>query len=109
MNCINMDGSVHYLFEVSAPPLLPVHHVMEDGDHDVPQVRLGNQGHLQERTNHRRDEVQLVLTWREREGEKERAGERKGGREGKSRRECRRGREINYVPLRDEQESNEVT
>ena len=70
----NTDSSGHYLFEVSAPPLLPVHHVMEDRDHDVPQVRLGNQGHLQERTYHRRDEVQLVLTWREMEvaGEKER-------------------------------------
>ncbi|TNN66307.1 hypothetical protein EYF80_023443 [Liparis tanakae] len=40
------------------------HHVVEDGDHDVPQIGLRHQRHLQERTDHRRDEVQLVFPWR---------------------------------------------
>lgn len=50
-----------YLLEVATPPLLPVHHVVEDGDHDVPQVGLWNQGHLQEGANQSWDEVKLVL------------------------------------------------
>lgn len=58
-----MDGSVHYLFEVSAPPLLPVHHVMEDGNHDIPDLALRHERHSQERTHHSRDKVGLILTW----------------------------------------------
>lgn len=53
-----------YLFEIATASLLPVHHVMEDGDHDIPQIGLRHQRHLQERTNHRWDKVQLVLPWR---------------------------------------------
>lgn len=53
-----------YLFEIATASLLPVHHVMEDRDHDIPQIGLRHQRHLQERTNHSRDEVQLVLPCR---------------------------------------------
>lgn len=61
-HCDNNDA--WYLFEIATASLLPVHHVMEDGDHDVPQIRLGHQSHLQERTYHRWDEIQLVFPWR---------------------------------------------
>lgn len=54
------------LFEIAAAPLLPVHHVVEDGDHDVPQVGLRHQRHLQEGADHCWDEVQLVLPLEER-------------------------------------------
>ena len=53
-----------YLFEIATASLLPIHHVMEDGDHDIPQIGLRHQRHLQEWTNHRWDEVQLVFPWR---------------------------------------------
>lgn len=58
----DQKGALCDLFEVAAPALLPVHHVVKDGDHHVPQVRLRHQRHLQERANHRWDEVQLVLS-----------------------------------------------
>lgn len=54
------------LFEIAAASLLPVHHVVEDGDHDVPQVGLRHQRHLQEGADHCRNEVQLVLPLKER-------------------------------------------
>ncbi len=73
----NLYLTAVYLFEIATASLLPVHHVMEDGDHDIPQIRLRHQRHLQERTNHRRDEVQLVLPWR-RERERERSKQRLG-------------------------------
>ena len=60
----NLSLAAVYLFEIATASLLPVHHVVEDGDHDIPQIGLRHQRHLQERTNHRRDEVQLVLPWR---------------------------------------------
>lgn len=57
------DGSevTSYLFEVSVLALLPVHHVVEDGDHDVPHLHLRDQRHSQERADHSGDEVDLVL------------------------------------------------
>lgn len=55
-----------HLLEVAAAPLLPVHHVVEDGDHDVAQVRLRDQGHLQEGADQGGDEVQLVFSCRDR-------------------------------------------
>lgn len=58
---MELKAAAAHLFEVAAAPLLPVHHVVEDGDHDVPQVGLRHQSHLQEGADHRRDEVQLVL------------------------------------------------
>lgn len=61
---VNRFLTAVYLFEIATASLLPVHHVMEDGDHDIPQIRLRHQRHLQEWTNHRWDEVQLVLPWR---------------------------------------------
>ena len=51
-----------YLFEVAAAPLLPVHHVVEDRDHDVAQVWLRDQGHLQEGADQGRDEMELVFS-----------------------------------------------
>ena len=57
------------LFEVPVLPLLPVHHVVEDRDHDVPDLPLRHQGHTQEGTYHTWDEVDLVLAWRGQEEE----------------------------------------
>lgn len=62
--------SAVYLLEVAAASLLPVHHVMEDGNHDVPQIGLRHQRHLQERTNHSWDEAQLVLPCRRDRGQR---------------------------------------
>lgn len=53
---------VSYLFEVAIFPLLPVHHVMKDGNHDIPHFRLWDQCHTQKRTDHSRDEVDLMFT-----------------------------------------------
>lgn len=49
------------LFEVAVFPLLPVHHVMENWDHDVSDLGLRHQGDAQEGTHHSRDEVRLVV------------------------------------------------
>lgn len=49
------------LFEVAVFPLLPVHHVMENRDHDVSDLGLGHQGDAQEGTHHSGDEVRLVV------------------------------------------------
>ena len=49
------------LLEVAVLPLLPVHHVVEDGDHDVPDLRMRHQRHSQEGPHHSWDEVGLVL------------------------------------------------
>lgn len=49
--------------KVAVLPLLPVHHVMEDGDHDIPNFALRHQRHSQEWTHHSRDKVGLILTW----------------------------------------------
>lgn len=54
---------VVYLFEVSILALLPVHHVMEDGNHDVSDLHLRDQRHSQERTDHPGDEMDLILTY----------------------------------------------
>lgn len=35
-----------YLFKIATPPLLPVHHVMENWNHDIPEIWLGYQGHF---------------------------------------------------------------
>lgn len=50
------------LFEVAVFPLLPVHHVVENWDHDVPDLSLRHQGDTQEGTHHPGDEVRLVVT-----------------------------------------------
>lgn len=50
------------LFEVAVFPLLPVHHVVENRDHDVPDLGLRHQGDAQEGTHHSGDEVRLVVT-----------------------------------------------
>lgn len=50
-----------HLLEIATASLLPVHHVMKDWDHDIPQIGLGHQRHLQERPNHGWDKVQLVF------------------------------------------------
>lgn len=52
------------LFEVAILALFPVHHVVEDGDHDVPDLTLRHQGHAQEGSNHSWDKVDLIFTWR---------------------------------------------
>lgn len=51
-----------YLFEVPVLALLPVHHVVENRDHDVSHLHLRDQRHSQERTNHPGNEVDLILT-----------------------------------------------
>lgn len=51
-----------YLFEVAVFPLLPVHHVMKDGNHDIPHFWLWDQCHTQKRTNHSRNKVDLMFT-----------------------------------------------
>lgn len=51
-----------HLLEVAIFPLLPVHHVMEDGNHDVPHFWLWDQCHTQKRTNHPRNKVDLMFT-----------------------------------------------
>lgn len=55
---------MQYLLKIATASLLPVHHVVENGDHDISQIRLRHQRHLQERPNHCWDEVQLMFTWR---------------------------------------------
>lgn len=52
-----------YLFEVSILALLPVHHVVEDWDHDVSYFHLRDQRDSQERTDHTGDEMDLILTY----------------------------------------------
>ncbi len=60
--CLYTCVFVH-LFEVPVLALLPVHHVVEDGDHDVSHLHLRNQRHSQERTDHTGDEMDLILTY----------------------------------------------
>lgn len=62
-NPLPLVGPFPHLLEVAVLALLPVHHIVEDGHHDVPHLLLRNQSDAQERTNHPRDEVQLVLPW----------------------------------------------
>lgn len=69
INITSSNLTAVYLFEISTASLLPIHHVMEDGDHDIPQIRLRHQRHLQEWTNHCWDEVQLVLPLRRGRGQ----------------------------------------
>ena len=51
-----------YLIEVPILALLPVHHVVEDRDHDVSYFHLRNQRHSQEWTDHPGNEMNLILT-----------------------------------------------
>lgn len=55
-------GGGSHLFEVAVFPLLPVHHVVKDGNHDIPHFRLWDQCHTQEWANHSRNEVDLMFT-----------------------------------------------
>lgn len=51
------------LFEVSVLALLPVHHVVEDWDHDVSDLRLRHQRDAQEWADHPGDEMSFVFAW----------------------------------------------
>lgn len=51
-----------YLFKIAGPSLLPVHHVMKNRNHDIPEIWLWYQGHFQERANQGRDKMKLVLS-----------------------------------------------
>lgn len=49
--CLTRTGSLRrcvlaYLFKIAAPPLLPVHHVVKNRNHDIPEVWLRDQGHF---------------------------------------------------------------
>lgn len=57
-----LDQRVSYLLEVAIFPLLPVHHVVKDGNHDIPHFWLWDQCHTQKRTDHSWDEVDLMFT-----------------------------------------------
>ena len=59
-----VQTNIEDLFEVAILALFPVHHVMEDGDHNVPHFLLRYQRHSQEGANHPWDEVDLILTFR---------------------------------------------
>lgn len=52
-----------HLFEVAIFPLLPIHHVMENWDHDISNLSLRHQCDAKEGTHHSWDEVGLVVTW----------------------------------------------
>lgn len=54
-------GKCPHLFEVAILSLLPVHHVMEDWDHDIPDFGLWNKCNTQKGANHSRNKVNLVL------------------------------------------------
>lgn len=58
----NTVRHLSYLLEVAVFPLLPVHHVMKDGNHDIPHFWLWDQCHAQKRTNHSRNKVDLMFT-----------------------------------------------
>lgn len=51
------------LLEVAVFPLLPVHHVVENWDHNISDLSLRHQGDAKERTHHSWDEVGLVVSW----------------------------------------------
>lgn len=52
-----------HLFEVAIFPLFPIHHVVENRDHDVSDLGLRHQGDAEEGAHHSWDEVGLVVTW----------------------------------------------
>lgn len=52
-----------HLFEVAIFPLLPIHHVMENWDHDISNLSLRHQCDTKEGTHHSWDKVGLVVTW----------------------------------------------
>lgn len=49
-----------YPLEAACEVKLALHHVKEDGDGGLSQLDLRNQRHLQNRTHHLRDELDLV-------------------------------------------------
>lgn len=57
-----MLGKRLHLFEVAILSLLPVHHVMEDWDHDIPDFWLWNKRNTKEGANHSRNKMDLMLT-----------------------------------------------
>ena len=59
---LQMLGKQPHLFEVAILSLLPVHHVMEDGDHDIPDFWLWNKCNTKKGANHSRNKVNLMLT-----------------------------------------------
>lgn len=50
------------LFEIAIFPLLPVHHVMKNRDHDIPNFSLRHQSDAKKWTHHSWDEVGLVVS-----------------------------------------------
>lgn len=59
---LQMLGKRLHLFEVAVLSLLPVHHVMEDWDHDIPDFWLRNKCNTKKGANHSRNKVNLMLT-----------------------------------------------
>lgn len=59
---LQMLGKWLHLFEVAILSLFPVHHVMEDGDHDIPDLWLWNKCNTKKGANHSRNKVNLMLT-----------------------------------------------
>lgn len=53
----------NHLLEVSIFPLLPIHHVVENWDHNISNLGLRHQRDAEERAHHSRDEVGLVVSW----------------------------------------------
>ena len=56
------ESTSTYLFKIAAPPLLPVHHIVENRNHDIAEIWLGYQGYFQEGANQGRNEMKLVLS-----------------------------------------------
>ena len=59
----NTEESSADLFEVAVLPLFPVHHIVEDWNHDIPHLSLRYQRDSEEGSHHPRYEVGLVLPW----------------------------------------------
>lgn len=56
-----LAGKLPHLFEVAILSLLPVHHVMEDGNHDIADFWLWDKCNTKKRANHPRNKVYLML------------------------------------------------
>lgn len=57
-----MPGKLLHLFEVAILSLLPVHHVVEDRDHDISDFWLWNKCNTEKGANHSRNKVNLMFT-----------------------------------------------
>ena len=56
------ESTSTYLFKIATPPLLPVHHIVENRNHDIAEIWLGYQGYFQEGADQGRDEMEFVLS-----------------------------------------------